>query len=64
MASIQLRYGTSYRIAFRYHDKQHVLNVGKVSEREARQWLARTENLLMRGDRPAIRTEGCPDVFD
>ena len=48
MASLQFRDGDSYRVAFRYDNQQHVLIVGKVSEREAKEWQSKTENLLMR----------------
>jgi len=47
MAALQFRNGV-YRLLFQYHGKQHTYTVGKVSVAEARQWKARTENLLMR----------------
>ena len=48
MASLQLRNGDSYRVAFRYGGQQHVLIVGKVSEREAMHWKSKAEDYLMR----------------
>lgn len=47
MASVRERNG-SWRLIFQHNLKQHAVTIGKVSETEAHQWKARTENLLMR----------------
>jgi integrase len=47
MAAIQQRSGR-YRVLFRYHGKQHSLNLGKVSEAEAETKAGQVDYLLMR----------------
>src|SRR5437868_4895351 len=47
MAGLQKR-NKGYRVIFRYHGKQHTLNLGKVSEDEAEAKSAQVNYLLMR----------------
>ncbi len=47
MAGLQLR-GGRYRIIFRFHGKQHTLNLGKVSKTEASNKSEQVDYLLMR----------------
>ena len=47
MATLQVRNG-SFRLLFQYEAKQQALTIGTVPLAEARQWKAKTENLLMR----------------
>jgi len=47
MAGLQDRNG-SYRIIFRYHGKQHAFTIGTVTEREAENWAAQVDQLLLR----------------
>jgi hypothetical protein len=47
MASVQLRGGT-YRVIFRFHGKQHLLMIGKVTPEEAEAKAAQVNYLLMR----------------
>ena len=49
MATIQTRNG-SHRILFQYAGRQLTFTIGKVTDTEADQWKARTEQLLMRLD--------------
>jgi len=49
MAALQVR-GGAYRILFWHDQKQHSLQIGRVSSGEARQWKGKVEHLLMRLD--------------
>ena len=63
MAGLQERSG-SYRILFRYHSKQHVFTLGKVSQEEAETKCAQVDYLLLRLKQRLIELPPGVDIVD
>jgi integrase len=63
MAALQLR-SDRYRVIFRYHGKQHTLNLGRVSETEAAAKSAQVDYLLMRLKQGLIEVPAGIDIVD
>jgi integrase len=61
MAALQERNG-SYRILFRYRGKQHTFTLGKVPEREANNWAASVDQILLRVEQNLLHVPPGTDI--